>query len=196
LSTYGEAPTSTTSALISIGNFIDQDLEEELFQLENKYRGYFEIMSEIQANFKARCTKNNNLANRYEFIKFNLKFFVQKDNLQHNYFSKFRDHKQIDQMLKELDRTLLEISDVVYFFNRKRGFYDRYKEFRLKSFEQESGINKNTISNPKAMLAQLETAIHSYNKKLHEFLTKNQMVGQLLEKCVAITRSMNEMLSH
>jgi len=153
-------------------------------------------MSEIQTNFKMRCTKSNTLANRYEFIKFNLKFFVEKDNLQHNYFSKFRDHKHIDQMLKELDQILLEISDVVYFFNRKRVFYERYKEFRLKSFEQESGLNKNTLSNPKAMLAQFETAIHSYNKKLYEFLTKNQKMGELLKKCMTITRSMNDILAH
>jgi hypothetical protein len=160
------------------------------------YRGYFEIMSEIQANFKARCTKSNSLANRYEFIKFNLKFFVAKGNLQYNYFSKFRDHKQIDQMLQELDQTLAEISDIVYFFNRKRGFYERYKEYRLKSFEQESGVNTNTLSNPKAMLIQLETAILSYNKKLYEFLTTDETVRRLSDKCVTLVRSVNEMLSN
>ncbi len=152
-------------------------------------------MSEMQSSFKARCTKSNNLANRYEFIKFNLNFFIKKDNLQYNYFSKFRDHKQIDQMLKDLERTLLEISDILSFFNRKRNFYDQYKEFRLKSFEQESGINRNTLSNPKAILANLEAVILSYNKKLFGFLTNDQKVAKLLENCVSITRSMNDMLS-
>lgn len=110
----------------------------------------------------------------------NFEFYANEEDRKAQFFREFSG-PGLDEALQDLERAILLYSDIVYFFKRKRSFYEKYKKLRLKNLDKQTGDGNVTVNDQKEHLVQLEKHIVEHNHNLVAFLEGSPLLKQTLD---------------
>ena len=174
---------------------MDKETEEVLNVLEKKFREYNEIMSVIYWKLKEQICKYNNLHNLTGDFMRSFEYHLDEEQRKKKFFTNFGDSGKSDQNLLELKKIMQVFSDIVYFFKRKRSFYEKYKKMKLKNLDQQTHDGTVTVNNQKELLNELERDILEYNQNLKGFLEGHPIIQKTLDACVEVMENIVQKLT-
>ena len=153
-------------------------------------------MTKFQSNINEQIFKYNSLnALTQEFLS-KFEYHVSEQQRKMKFFENFKESNILNDDLGELERAMQVLSDIVYFFKRKKSFYDNYKKLNLKNKEQLNQNSNITLTNQKEILKKIEEEIKIYNKNLQSFLETNSAIQKTLNTCVKIIENLTEKLKN
>ena len=145
-------------------------------------------MTAFQSNVTEQSAKYSSLNKLTGSFIDNFRYHLSPAQSKVTFFENFRESSNVQSFVSDFEKSLEVLGDIIYFFKRKRSFYDNYKKLKLKNRDN-TNLNSNvTVNNQKEALGRIEEDIKTYNKNLLQFLQNNVVVKQNLEKGVQVVR--------
>lgn len=181
-----------------IGVFVDNDSEEKLYELENKFITLGKVKEELETSFTKKLTLTRLLNEKCEFLKQDLKYFISSSHHTSKMGHSFLNDAHNTEILIQLE-DLSHIFETIHgFFERKRIYYDKYKRIKDKLLKEKllPESKEETLHNPQAALEELVSGIKKYNINLIQFLENHELAISVEVKITKLIRDINNILSN